>query len=115
MGRGVWAPAFAGRRITSLHLLVRVHAPQALLLDPAVKAVADHAAPAIGAFLDLGDDTNLQAGRNRAGRIGAIIERRQFVLALHGDDRSATTRQQRMIDPALGTLGIAHTAPILEL
>ena len=39
-----------------------MNAPQALLLDPAVKAVADHAAPAIGAFLDLGDD----AGCRRA-------------------------------------------------
>src|SRR6186997_3135909 len=73
----------------SLHLFVRVDAPQPLLLDPAVKTVADHAAPAIGAFLDLGDDAGLQAGRNRAGAVGAIVERGKLVPALHGDDRGA--------------------------
>src|SRR5215217_2112425 len=106
---------YSSERITSLHLLIRVDAPQALLLDPAVKAVADHAAPAIGAFLDLGDDANLQTGRNRAGWIGTIIERRQLVLGLHGDDRRAAAGQQGMIDPALGALGITHAAPVLEL
>src|SRR5438046_8385172 len=93
--------AWPGRRWPSLHSLIRVDAPQALLFDPAVKAVADHAAPAIGAFLDLGNDANLQAGRNRTGRIGTIIERGQLVLGLHGDDCSAAAGQQRVIDPAL--------------
>src|SRR5882757_7910158 len=80
--------------LPSLHLLVRVDAPQALLLDPAVESVAGDAAPAIGAFLDLRDDAGLQAGRHRAGGVGMVIERGQFVLALHGDDGGAPSGQQ---------------------
>src|ERR1700675_4984994 len=105
----------AGTTEYSIHLLIGVNAPQPLLFDPAVKTVADHAAPAGRAFLDLGDDAGLQSSGNAAGWICVIVERRQFFLGLHGDDRSAAARQQRMIDPALGALGIAHPAPVLEL
>src|ERR1019366_10784812 len=91
---------------SSLYLLVGVDAPQPLLFDPAIEAVAGDVAPACGAVLDLGHDAGLQAGGDRAGRIGPIIERREFVLGLHGDDGGAATRQQRVIDPALGALGI---------
>src|SRR3954462_5558061 len=105
-----WAAAYGSPRSrgrlrggsarASLHLLIRVDAPQALLLDPAVKTVADHAAPAIGAFLDLGHHAGLQAGRDRAGPVGPIVQRRKLVLGLHGDDSRAAAGQQRMIDPA---------------
>ncbi len=47
--------------------------------------------------------------------VRAIVERRQIVLVLHRDDGGAATRQQRVIDPALGAFGIAHPAPVLEL
>src|SRR5258706_11080749 len=83
-----------------LHLLIRVDAPQPLLLDPAVKAIAGDVAPACRATLDLGHDAGLQAGRDRAGLIGALIERRELVLGLHGDHGSAATRQKGVVDPA---------------
>src|SRR3982075_4408473 len=81
----------------SLHLLVGIDAPQPLLLDPAIETVAGDAAPAGRAALDLGHDTGLQAGCNRAGLIGAIIERSEFVLGFHGDDSGAAARQQGVI------------------
>src|ERR1700732_5097997 len=96
-------------------LLIGVDAPQPLLFDPAIETVAGDAAPARRAVFDLGDDAGLQAGGDSAGRIGALVERREVVLALHGDDRGAAARQQRVIDPALGTFGIANPAPVLEL
>src|SRR4051794_23164343 len=99
----------------SIHLLVRVDAPEALLLDPAVKAVTADAAPVCSALLHLGDDTGLEPGRNRALGIGAVVDRRELVLVLHGDDSSTAARQQRVIDPTLGALGIADPAPVLEL
>src|ERR1700751_1005716 len=107
-------PAFAGPPAgflasapPSIHLLVGVDAPQALLLDPAVKALACDMAPMLVARLHLGDDAGLQARGDRARRIGAVIERREIVLVLHGDDRSASSRQQRVIDPAFGAFGVA--------
>src|SRR5437868_14876282 len=69
----------------SLHLLVGVNAPQALLLDEAVKAVAGDAAPAGRTFLHRRADAGLQFRGNRASRIGAIVERRELFLALHRD------------------------------
>src|SRR3954447_10296944 len=99
----------------SVHLLVRVDAPEALLLDPAVKTVAADAAPVCAALLHLGDDAGLEPGRNRAVGVGAIVDRRKLVLVLHGDDSGTATRKQRVIDPALGALGIANPAPVLEL
>src|SRR6185295_3397112 len=88
-GRSLWVPAFAGTTPTSVHLLVRVHAPEAFLLDPAVKAVTGDAAPVCAALLHLGDHTGLELGRNRAVGIGAVVDRRELVLVLHGDDRGA--------------------------
>src|SRR5450755_4241477 len=44
-----------------LHLLIGIDAPQPLLFDPAVEAVADDVAPAGRAALDLGHDAGLQA------------------------------------------------------
>src|SRR5712671_293375 len=76
----------------SLHLLVGVDTPQALLFDPAVKAVADDAAPAASAFLYLRHHTGLQPRGNRAVWIGAVVERRQFVPGFHGDDRGTAAR-----------------------
>src|SRR5882757_8889331 len=98
----------------SLHLLVGVDAPQALLFDPAVKAVAGDAAPAASAFLHLSHHAGLQPRGNRAVRIGAVIERREVVPGFHGDDGRAAARQHRVIDPALGAFGIAHPAPVFE-
>ena len=66
--------------VSLIHLLVGVDAPQPLLFDPAIEAVAADMAPACRALLDLGHDAGLQAGGDRAGWIGAIIERREFVL-----------------------------------
>src|SRR6266699_3141926 len=83
-----------GRFRSSLHLLVGVDAPQPLLLDPAIEAVAGDAAPACRAPLDLGHDAGLQAGRDRAGFVGAVVERREFVLGLHGDNSGAATGKQ---------------------
>src|SRR3982751_4330017 len=79
----------AGTTVRSIHLLVGVDAPQPLLLDPAVKTGTDDTAPTVFTFLDLGHDTGLQPRGNGAGRIGAIIDRREFVLGLHGDDGGA--------------------------
>src|SRR6202035_857561 len=98
----------------SIHLLIGVDAPQPLLFDPAIEAVAGNTAPARRAVFDLGDDAGLQAGGDSTGRIGAFVERREIVLALHGDHGGTAARQQRMIDPALGALGIANPAPVLE-
>src|ERR1700687_148812 len=81
----------------SIHLLVGVDAPQPRLFDPAIETIAGNTAPASRAMLDLGDDASLQAGGDRAGGIGALVERREVVLALHGDHGGAATRQQRMI------------------
>src|SRR6267154_5438679 len=97
-----------------IHLLIGVDTPQPLLLDPAIEAVAGNTAPAGRAMLDLGYHPGLQAGCNRAGWIRAIVQRREFVLGFHGDNRSAAARQQRMIDPALGAFGITDPAPVLE-
>src|SRR5882757_3877585 len=83
----------------SLHLLVGVDAPQALLFDPAVKAVAGDAAPAASAFLHLSHHAGLQPRGNRAVRIGAVIERREVLPGFHGDDGRAAARQHRVIDP----------------
>src|ERR1700722_3827480 len=96
---------------SSIHLFVGVDAPEPLLLDPAVEAIARDAAPAGGAMFDLGDDAGLQARVNGAGRIRSFVQRSKVVLVLHGDDGGAAPRQQRVIDPALGTLGIANPAP----
>src|SRR5260370_14623647 len=122
MNHAVWVPApdaqlriWAGTTAYSLHLLIGVNAPQPLLLDPAVKAIAGDAAPAGRAFLDLGHDAGLQPRGNRAARIGTIVEWREFVLGLHDDDCGAAARHQRMIDPTFGASGIAHPAPIFEL
>src|SRR6266481_2641698 len=98
----------------SLHLFIGVDAPQPLLFDPAIETVAGDVAPARRALLDLGHDAGLQAGRDRTGLIGAIIERCEFVLGLHADNGGAATRQQRVIDPALGTFRIPYPAPVLE-
>jgi len=49
-------------RETSLHLFVGVDAPQPLLFDPAIEAVAGDTAPACRAPLDLGHDAGLQPG-----------------------------------------------------
>src|SRR6266576_1555202 len=78
----------------SLHLLVDVDAPQPLLLDPAIEAIAGDATPACRAPLDLGHDAGLQAGRDRAGFVGALVEWREFVLGLHGDNRGAAPGKQ---------------------
>src|SRR5262245_33979616 len=64
----------------SVDLLVRVHAPKTLLLDPAVEAVAGDMAPVCGALLHLGDDAALELGSNRAVGIGPVVDRRQIVL-----------------------------------
>jgi hypothetical protein len=85
-----------------------------LLFDPAVKAGAGDAAPAVVAFLHLRDDAGLQAGGDRAGGIGTVVERGKIVLVLHRNHGGPAARQQRMIDPALGAFGIAHPAPVLE-
>src|ERR1700686_382227 len=53
----------------SLHLFIGVDAPQPLLFDPAIEAVAGDVAPARRALLDLGDDAGLQPGGDRCGRI----------------------------------------------
>src|SRR5712664_227254 len=103
-----------GRFRSLLHLLVGVDAPQPLLLDPAVEAVAGDAAPTCRAALDLGHDAGLQAGRDRAGFVGALVERREFVLGLHGDDSGAATGQQRVVNPPLGSLRLPDPAPVLE-
>src|ERR1700704_1385277 len=97
-----------------LHLLIRVDAPQPLLSDPAAEAVAGDGPPAGGALPDLGHYAGLQAGGDCAGGIGAIVQRRQFILGLHRDDRGAAARQQRVIDPALGAFGVADPTPVLE-
>src|SRR4029077_18934598 len=76
-----------------IHLLVGVDAPQPLLFDPAIETIAGNTAPAGRAVLDLRDDASLQAGGDRAGGVGALVERREVVLALHGDHGGAATRQ----------------------
>src|SRR5580704_16230282 len=98
----------------SIHLFVDVDAPEPLLLDPAVEAIAHDVAPAAGAVSDLGDDAGLQARVDGTGRICPFVQRGEVVLVLHGDDRGAAARQQRVIDPALGTFGIANPAPVFE-
>src|SRR6186997_2215033 len=96
----------------SLDLLIGVDAPQPLLFDPAVEAVAGDVAPACRATLDLGHDAGLQASDHRAGRIGAIVERREFILGLHSDHGGAAARQQRVIDPTLRAFGIPYPPPV---
>src|SRR5260370_20643791 len=83
-----------------IHLLIGVDAPQPLLLDPAVEAVAGNTAPAGRAMLDLGYHPGLQAGCNRAGWIRAIVQRREFVLGFHWGNRRAAARQPRVMGPA---------------
>src|ERR1700739_3200061 len=70
----------------SFHLLVGVDAPQPLLLDPGVKTLAEAVGPALTAFLPIGAPASLQLRGNRARDVGAIVERGQIVLVLHGDD-----------------------------
>src|SRR4029077_19428472 len=110
---GVWVPRFRGDdRPRSVHLFVSINAPQPLLLDKAVEAIAGDATPAGSALPDLGHGARLQAGGDRTGRIRALVKRGKIVPALHGDHGRAPTRQQRVIDPAFGAFGIANPAPV---
>src|SRR2546430_3622181 len=102
------------RWLKSLHLLIGVDAPQPLLFESAIETVAGDVAPACCAALDLGHDAGLQARDHRAGRVGTIVERREFVLGLHGDHGGAAAPQQRAIDPAPRALRIPHPGPVLQ-
>ena len=63
-----------------LDLLVRIDAPQPLLFDPAVEAVAGEPAPAAVAMLDRSEHSGLQTGQHRAFGIGLGMQRRQIGL-----------------------------------
>ena len=75
-----------GNRDESLDLLVRINAPQLVLLDPAVKTVAGDLAPFAGAVFDRAQHADLQLRRHRALGVGLGIDRRQVGLRfqLHG-------------------------------
>src|SRR5580704_18039713 len=100
---------------TSFDLLVRINAPQLVLLDPAVKNVAGDLAPFAGAVFDRAQHADLQLRRDRALSVGFGIDRRQVGLRFQLHGRGALARQQRVIDPALAAVGIADAAPVLEL
>src|SRR5580692_5450561 len=102
-------------RRLSLDLLVRINAPQLVLLDPAVKAVAGDLAPFAGAVLDRAQHADLQLCRHRAFGVGFGVDRRQVGLRFQLHGRGALARQQRVIDPAFGAVGIADAPPVLEL
>src|SRR6516164_5185868 len=95
----------------SIHLFVGVDAPQALLLDPAVKAVAGDMAPVLVAFPDLRNHASLQTRGHRTAAVCAIMQRRELLLALHSDDGGAAAGQERVIDPPLGAFAIAYAPP----
>ena len=98
-----------------LDLLVRVDAPQALLLDPAVEALAGDAAPAVrcsasrcrGRRLQLRDDAPRPRPAWRAARTARPCPRRR-------DQRGAPAGQQRVVDPALRAFAVADAPPVLE-
>src|ERR1700730_13362369 len=62
-----------GRR-RSLDLLVRINAPQLVLLDPAVKAVAGDLAPFSGAVFDRAQHADLQLRRHCAFGVGFGVD-----------------------------------------
>ena len=63
-----------------LNLLVRIGAPQPVLPDPAVKALAAEFAPGAGAGLQRAQHAGLQLRHHRGFDVGALVERHQFVL-----------------------------------
>src|SRR4051812_2166077 len=100
-------PANAG--VLLLDLLARIDTPQARLLDPAVEAFADEAAPAILAALHRRQHPRLQFRHDGACRIGLIAQFEEFVrlLRLRRDQRGALARQKRMVDPTFRSLPVA--------
>src|SRR5687767_3834952 len=88
-------PASAGHLFWLVQLLVRIDAPQARLLDPAVEALADEAAPAVLAAPYRRQHPMLQLRADAACSIRLVVERQQFVLApgLRRDQRGAPARQ----------------------
>src|SRR5215475_10908450 len=84
-----------GAEAPSFDFFVRVHAPQPILLDPAVESLAGEAAPSSRAALDGTEHPRLQARDGRAAGIGFAVERQQFVfgLRLRGDHGSAAARK----------------------
>src|SRR2546422_492756 len=72
--RGLWPLA---RDDSLLQPLVRVDAPQAFLLDPAVEALAGDAAPGPGAALDRAEHAGLQLGENQAVVVLLLVQGQQ--------------------------------------
>src|SRR5258708_28673216 len=112
--RGWIARSSAAMTGASLHLFIGVDAPQPLLFDPAIETVAGDVAPARRALLDLGHDAGLQAGRDRTGLIGAIIERCEFVLGLHADNGGGGAPQQRVENPPPRALPNPPPPPLFQ-
>src|SRR5215469_10563022 len=60
---------------TLVHLLARIDAPEAILLDPAVKTLARDPAPDFGTALDDGEHAGLQPGRDGTRRVRGGVQR----------------------------------------
>src|SRR5262245_65760948 len=103
----------SGLRHSLFQLLVGVAAPQAFLLHPAVKALAGDAAPVAVAALHGAEHAHLQLGDDRAGGVRPVVEQEQsvLVLALRRDGGGAAAGQERVVDPAFGSLPVADPAP----
>src|SRR5205085_3474295 len=63
------------------HFLVRIDAPKPRLLDPAVEALADEAAPAVLAALHAREHAVLKLCADRARGFRLVVQRQQFVPA----------------------------------
>src|ERR1700694_3007404 len=109
-----WYPGAPG--VPSVDLLLRVHAPQPVLLDPAVEPDADDAAPAAGAPFYRSQHAGLQPCDHGSPRRGPAVQRHELVRRLGArlDESGATARQQRMVDPPFGSLPVTDAPPVLE-
>src|SRR5678815_6158301 len=65
------------------HLLARIDAPQARLLDPAVEAFSDEAAPPAVALLYGAEHAVLQLGGDAARGIGFRPQQEQLLSLIH--------------------------------
>src|SRR5664279_3627691 len=99
----------------SIHLLVRIGAPQPLLADPAVEILTHKLAPGAVAGFELAEHAGLQAGGLRGFGIRALIKRHQIVLQGRHHHRGTPAGQQRVVDPSFRPFPVADAPPVLEL
>jgi sugar/nucleoside kinase (ribokinase family) len=101
----------------TLERLSGIGTPDFRLRHPTFGAVDLGEAPVAVAFADIHRHARLELGDDgcRRQRFAAHVDEDALALALHprGGNGSARTREQRLVDPALGAIGIANLAPVV--